>query len=323
MTASLRHVARAALAALGLMLCLLATGCASTDRARSTTPPATPAATQAATRPLIAIIGAYDPEMRALHARFGVGGPGWRTESHLGIRFDIGTYQGRDVIVFRTGMSVVNAAYQLQVAFDGYPISHVLFAGVAGGTDPALNVGDVVIPATWAYHDESAYLNDDGKGGFVLPDYYKPKYRNFGMIFPDDVAVIREGEETFRELPSFPADPALLDAARRALPSLPTQVKGGRNITVSVGGTGITGSVFLDNAAYRDWTYSIWQARCVDMESTALAHVAWANRKPILIIRGLSDLAGGQHGKNPIDENEAPVSAIAAEVLAATLAELR
>ena len=32
------------------------------------------------------------------------------------------------------------------------------------------------------------------------------------------------------------------------------------------------------------------------MESTALAHVAYVNRKPILIVRGLSDLAGVFHG---------------------------
>ena len=61
----------------------------------------------------------------------------------------------------------------------------------------------------------------------------------------------------------------------------------------------------------------MWQARCLDMESTALAQVAYANRKPILIVRGLSDLAGAQHGVNPIDANEAQVSEIAARVLRA------
>ena len=45
-------------------------------------------------------------------------------------------------------------------------------------------------------------------------------------------------------------------------------------------------------------------------------------RKPILIVRGLSDLAGGQHGQNPIDANEAQVSQIAARVLRAVVDEL-
>ena len=83
-------------------------------------------------------------------------------------------------------------------------------------------------------------------------------------------------------------------------------------VTVSVGGNGVASTVFLDNANYREWIFRVWQARCTDMESTALAQVAYANRKPALIIRGLSDLAGGQHGKNPIDANELNVAEIAA-----------
>src|SRR5262249_48296964 len=140
-------------------------------------------------------------------------------------------------------------------------------------------------------------------------------YENFGMIFPNDVSAVRPGGDGFQTVAAFPVDPELLAAARRSIPRLPSIRKGGHNVSVSVGGTGVTGPVFLDNAAYRKWVFRVWQARCVDMESTALAHVAYANRKPILIVRALSDLAGGQQGKNPIDENEARVSEIAARVL--------
>jgi adenosylhomocysteine nucleosidase len=58
------------------------------------------------------------------------------------------------------------------------------------------------------------------------------------------------------------------------------------------------------------------------MESAAYAQVCWANQKPLLVIRGLSDLAGGQHGANPIDENELQVSDIAVKVLHAVLDQL-
>lgn len=270
----------------------------------------------AAPRPLYAICGAYPPEMKALHEVFKVDETaGWTSSEWKGITFHRGTFAGRDVVVFSTGVSIVNATMRLQAALDHLPITHVLFAGVAGGIDPSLHVGDVVIPERWAYHSEAAYLNEDGKGGYLVPEYFKPKYENFGMIFPDDVSVRREGEAKFSDVPSFPMDPALLDAARAVLPKLPEMRKAGRPVSVLVGGTGVAGPVFLDNARYREWIFRVWQARCLDMESTALAHVAYANRKPILIIRGLSDLAGGQHGLNPIDENEAPVSVIAARVL--------
>jgi adenosylhomocysteine nucleosidase len=276
-----------------------------------------------APRPLYALCAAYPPEIAALHREFGVSEKnGFVRTRHLGLDFWRGTYAGKDIVIFRTGVSLVNAAYQLQLAFDRFPITHVLFSGVAGGIDPALQVGDVVIPERWAYHSEAAYLNEDGKGGHYVPDYLKPKLPNFGMIFPAETGVAREGEEAFKERADFPIDGALLAAARRALPKLPAMRKAGREVAVSVGGTGVAGPVFLDNSAYREWVFRVWRARCLDMESTALAHVAFANRKPILIVRGLSDLAGGQKGLNPIDANEGAVSDIAARVMRGIVDEL-
>ncbi len=281
------------------------------------------AARAAAAKPLYALCAAYPPEIAALHREFGVSEKsGFTRQRHLGLDFWRGTYAGKDVVVFRTGVSIVNAAYQLQLALDRFPITHVLFAGVAGGIDPALHVGDVVVPERWAYHSEAAYLNEDGKGGHFIPDYLKPKLPNFGMIFPSETGVAREGEEEFRSMADFPVDAALLAAARRAATGLPAMRKAGRPVDVSVGGTGVAGPVFMDNAKYREWLFRVWRARCLDMESTALAHVAFVNRKPILIVRGLSDLAGGQHGKNPIDDHEAAVSDIAARVLRAIVDQL-
>lgn len=264
---------------------------------------------------LIAICGAYPPEMDALKKTFGVSeGNGFQRTVIHGVEFWRGKHAGKEIVVFRAGMSLVNAASQLQLALDRFPITHVLFAGVAGGVDPKLHVGDVVIPENWAYHGEAAYLNEDGKGGYVVPEYFTPKYENFGMIFPDEMGAVSDSGARDR-VPWFAADSKLLEVARAVSPKLPPMKKAGRTITVSIGGTGVAGTVFLDNAKYREWIFKVWSARCVDMESTALAHVAYMNGKPILIVRGLSDLAGGQAGPNPISNNEASVSEIAATVL--------
>lgn len=272
---------------------------------------------------LLALCAAYPPEIAALQKQFGVSATNGFTRTEInGLEFWRGRYAGREVVVFRTGVSLVNAAYQLQLALDRFPITHVLFAGVAGGTDPELKVGDVVIPERWAYHAEAAYLNEDGKGGYVRPGFFHPTEENFGMIFPNDVGVVREGDKEFKRMAAFAADPALLEAARRARPKVPAMRTAGRVVTLTVGGTGVAGPVFLDNGRYREWVFRVWQARCVDMESTALAHVAYANRKPFLIVRGLSDLAGAQHSPNPIEENEVGVSEIAARVLRAIVDEL-
>ena len=279
-------------------------------------------------QPLYALCGAYAPEMTALKREFGVDpAKGWTRSVVKGLEFWRGKVGAKEVVLCRTGVSMINAAYQLQLALDHFPITHVLFAGVAGGTDPALQVGDVVIPEAWANHGESAYLNEDGKGGYVRPDYLPPGRENFGMIFPTGTNLTRAGatasaEDKGDRLELIPVDADLLAAARRALPKLPVLKKSGRTVTVSVGGNGVASTVFLDNAKYREWIFRVWQARCTDMESTALAQVAYANRKPALIIRGLSDLAGGQHGKNPIDVNELNVAEIAAHVLHRVLDEV-
>lgn len=275
-------------------------------------------------KPLIAVLNAYPPEMDAMIKEFGLDDAGFAQETVKGFRFYRGVVEGKDVLVVETGMSLVNAAMALQLTLARYPVTQVLFAGVAGGTDPALEVGDVVIPERWAYHCEAAYFNEDGKGGHVVADYFKPKYANFGMIFPDDMVATREGAEKFERVPTFPADPGLLEIARKAVARL-GPVKGertGRTLTIEVGGTGVSGTVFLDNAAYREHVFKVWGARCLDMESTAYAHVCYTNGVPFLAVRALSDLAGGQDGKNVIDHHEATSSFNAVRVLRAILREM-
>jgi len=286
---------------------------------------ATPAET-ARGKQLIAILNAYPPEMEAMIKSFGLDGPGFTNEVVRGFRFYRGELDGHDVLVVETGMSPVNAAMALQIALIQYPVTHVLFAGVAGGTDPTLEVGDVVIPEKWAYHDEAAYYNEDpaNPGTYLVADYFLQKYPNFGMIFPDDVVATRASAPGFTRVATFPADPDLLATARRAVEKMGpvTGERTGRILRIEVGGVGVTGSVFVDNAAYRAHVFKTWGARATDMETTAYAQVCYTNEIPFLAIRALSDLAGGQEGKNVIDDYERTSSVNAVLVLRAILREL-
>lgn len=163
-----------------------------------------------------------------------------------------------------------------QVALCKFSISHVLFAGVAGGINPNYEIGDVVIPENWYYHDESVYANEISPGKYLLPSYYKQKAENYNFIFPDYVSVIREGIPEPVEKAFFEADPRLIEIAkqvvnqRKAHSLCDTQPIQTKNPTCQlyVGGNGISGSVFLDNRGYREWAFRVWQANCVDMEST-------------------------------------------------------
>jgi adenosylhomocysteine nucleosidase len=67
---------------------------------------------------------------------------------------------------------------------------------------------------------------------------------------------------------------------------------------IVVGGNGVSAPVFLDNAAYRKYLSATFGARVADMESAAVAHVAYVNGAPFIAFRSLSDLAGGGAGAN-------------------------
>ncbi len=277
--------------------------------------------------PLVAILSAYPPETDAMIAEFGLDQGGFTVERVKGFRYRRGIVEGKDVVVFETGMSLVNAAMALQLALDRLPITHVLFAGVAGGIDPSLRIGDVVVPERWAYHCEAAYFNPKPEGaGWVTAEYFKQRYPNFGMIFPDEMVAIRADKTEFERVPSFPTDPGLIEVARRAIKTAgPLKSAGsGRPINVTVGGTGVSGTVFMDNREYREFVFKTWRARCLDMESTAYAHVCYTNEIPFLAVRALSDLAGGQAPgeRNAADSTEHATSVHAVKVLRAILREM-
>lgn len=286
-------------------------------------------AAESGDRPFILVLNAFPPELNATLKQLNLDPAASALPRPKGIPMFKGQVDGKDVVVVQTGMSMVNAAMSLQIALDRFPATHVLFAGIAGGIDPALHIGDVVIPEKWAYHAEASYFNSDGKGGYVPSPYFtsrypKLKYANHGMIFPDEVQAIKDGQEHFAYIASFPADPGLLQVARRAVAAL-GELKAaddGRLLKVEIGGTGVTGPVFMDNADYRKHVMAVWKARCIDMESTAYAHVCHTNGVPFLAIRSLSDLAGGQEGENPELAHRELSSEIAVRVLRAIIKEL-
>lgn len=77
--------------------------------------------------------------------------------------------------------------------------------------------------------------------------------------------------------------------------------------SIRIGDIGISGSIFLDNELYRSiifdkYAEGNYTVETVDMESAALAHVCVSNKKPFLVIRSASDLAGGSASKNVLEK---------------------
>ena len=223
-----------------------------------------------------------------------------------GVEFVTGILEGQRVVLFLSGVSIVNAAMTMQLALDHFPIDRIVFSGIAGGVDPALHIGDVVIADRWGQYLEMLFAREV-EGGWAKPPFFEYPFANFGMMFPRSVTVQREGVDSPETRFWFPVDGALLAHARTALAdvALDRCLKDGtclqRTPKVVIGGPGVSGGAFIDNAAFRAYTFNTFGARVLDMESAAVAHVAYANDVPFIAVRSLADLAGGGEGENQIE----------------------
>jgi tetratricopeptide (TPR) repeat protein len=100
----------------------------------------------------------------------------------------------------------------------------------------------------------------------------------------------------------FEADPKMLEVARSIRNVDLANCSAGKCLArkpqLVIGGNGVSGQAFMDNMAYREYTYKTFQANVLDMETAAVGMVAYSNGVPYIAFRSLSDLAGGGDGEN-------------------------
>ena len=274
--------------------------------------------------PRTAVISAFEPEWVALQTAM-------TSEASFtvnGNRYLTGTLGGRPVVLFLSGVSMVNAAMNTQVVLDRFNIERIVFSGIAGGVDPDLAIGDVVVPAEWSEYLESVFARESD-GHFSLPPWMSPGgLPNYGMIFPQPVGVVSARSPEVEHRQWFPADPDLLATAEAVAASLDLAACNAANACLEtppkivVGGNGVSGPAFVDNAAFREWAFDTFSARVLDMESAAVAHVAYANEVPFIAFRSLSDLAGGGAGSNEMATFMSLAASNSAAVVEAFLAKV-
>jgi adenosylhomocysteine nucleosidase len=250
-------------------------------------------------KPRIAVITAFEPELRQMLAQADIEA----VHAVNGVTFSTGKLGGRDVVVFMSGVSMVNAAMTTQLALDRFNVSRIVVSGIAGGVDPGLHIGDVVVAERWGQYLE-VVLARETPAGLKPPPFAKTDIPPFGAALPQPVNVrtarAPSGESRFW----FDADPALLDRARPLVGQValdrctPAGVCLQNAPRLVVGGNGVSGQAFVDNAAFREYTHRTFQAKVLDMETAAVAMVAHANDRPFIAFRSLSDLAGGGPGEN-------------------------
>lgn len=220
-----------------------------------------------------------------------------RGEDIAHTRFETGTLDGCEIVLAETGMGKVNAAVVTTVLAHRFGCRTVVFSGVAGGLDPQLHVGDVVIADRLIQYD--AGLIEDER-----LQTYQPGHVPF--INPTD----RLG---------YDVDSAVLEKVKQALrglelPPLSRRAGGRGRAAQLVYGTVLSGDQYLHSEPTRIRLHDEFGGRAIEMEGGAVAQVCEAFGIGWLVIRALSDRAG-QDSQFEFNQFAGEVAASSAMVL--------
>jgi adenosylhomocysteine nucleosidase len=134
-----------------------------------------------------------------------------------GIRFTTGSLKERRVVLAHSGMGKVNAAMAATLLVERFQPTHVLFTGIAGGLNPDLRPGDVVIGAKTAYHGYGEWTPEGFRvGRTVDPFTGKPN----PLFFPADPGLLAVAEKAALELKLAPVKTTTGERTPRVVPCL-------------------------------------------------------------------------------------------------------
>lgn len=199
----------------------------------------------------VAIIGAMEEEVTILRGQL----ENLQQETVAGCEYNLGTLNGLDVILLKSGIGKVNAAMSTAILLEKFQPDVVINTGSAGGFSPELNVGDIVVSTEVRHHDVD-----------VTAFGYE-----YGQV---------------PQLPAaFKADDKLVEVTLKAAESI--------NDVAVAKGLIATGDSFMNDPIRVEFVRGKFQdLQAVEMEAAAIAQVAHQFNVPFVVIRALSDIAG-------------------------------
>ncbi|MFC3883013.1 5'-methylthioadenosine/S-adenosylhomocysteine nucleosidase [Bacillus songklensis] len=199
----------------------------------------------------VAIIGAMEEEVTILREKLEN-----RKETIIaGCEYSEGTVNGTDVVLLKSGIGKVNAALSTAILLEKFKPDYVINTGSAGGYNPLLNVGDVVVSTEVRHHDVdvTAFGYEYGQVPGMPP------------AFEADATLISIAEESAKEI---------------------TDVQVAKGLIV-------TGDSFMNDPTRVEFVRGKFtELQAVEMEAAAVAQVCHQFKTPFVIIRALSDIAG-------------------------------
>jgi adenosylhomocysteine nucleosidase len=176
-----------------------------------------------------------------------------------------GVHDGAQIVLAQSGVGKVHAAAAATLLISLFSPSALIFSGVAGGLDPELPVGSVLLADRLAIHDY----------GLIAA-------RTFTPVAYGDLPI---GAERMTVLPAVAPEVAVNFGLLAGLvsPRLDGPVRLGAVVTADY---------FLNCGETREQLRAEFAADAIDMESGAVNQVAKGWGVPLYVIRTLSDLAG-------------------------------
>ena len=203
---------------------------------------------------VLGVIGAMEEEVEILKSKMTIA----ETEVIAGMEFYKGTFEGKDIVLVRSGVGKVNMATCTQILIDKFNVTALINSGVAGTLDPSLEQGDIVISTEAVQHDFDT------------------------TVFGDPLGEISRLGVTF-----FEADQDMIEIAKEASKNVPeVTVKEGR---IASGDQFVAGGEIAERIKS-----NFGEVSAVEMEGAAMAQVAYLNEVPYVILRSISDKANGE-----------------------------
>ena len=200
----------------------------------------------------LGIIGAMDVEVATLKEKMT-----HKTERTVaGAVYCEGMLEGLPAVVVQCGVGKVNAALCVQALCDCFAVTHIVNTGVAGSLDAKLDIGDFVISTDAVYHDFDCHVLN----------------ANYPV-----------GQVPGLSVWAFPADEEL---AKLAFAAAENQHPGHAHM-----GRIASGDQFVCQKSHKETIITNTKGMCTEMEGAAIAHCAWRNGIPFVVIRAISDKA--------------------------------
>ena len=184
--------------------------------------------------------------------------------------FVAGTYKNYPVVIVRTEQGLANAAASTALAIKKFNPVAVINQGTAGGTTPALKIGDIVIGEKII--PSSAFKSDYSPKGAGV-DFTAQKMRG---TYAFDAAT-----KTFQPHSEYLSDPTLFNVA--------FAVANAHENFNAVSGTIGTADWWMSWVDYMDMLNKRYGMVCEEMETVAAAQICHNANVPFIGIRVISD----------------------------------